>query len=273
MIGLENNTVSLIDYCSDWQNLYAREEKQLLNKLVMIAEDIEHIGSTSVPRIKAKPIIDIMVAAGNKELFLSALKPLLELGYRFIGNGGRKGRLFFVKGSDKITFYHLHLMERDSHYWSNYIFFRDYLRENKEIAKEYEELKVKLSEQYSNDREKYSRYKSRFVKEIVHENKDIDKCKKDDYYQIYRSKSLFLQRYMDSIVQGRKGQIFFAEEVFYRAMDFYNYNYIDYPYYLDKLLEHLNSKFTLQELDIICEEQGKTIEENIRILETVNSFK
>ncbi|MFW6036173.1 MAG: GrpB family protein [Halothermotrichaceae bacterium] len=50
---------------------------------------MEHIGSTSVPAIKAKPIIDIMVAVGNKELFLSALKLLLDLGYRFIGNGGR----------------------------------------------------------------------------------------------------------------------------------------------------------------------------------------
>ncbi|AZO94474.1 GrpB family protein [Halocella sp. SP3-1] len=48
MIGLENNAVSLIDYCSAWQDLFAREEKQLLNKLGMIAEEIEHIGSTSI---------------------------------------------------------------------------------------------------------------------------------------------------------------------------------------------------------------------------------
>ena len=182
MLGLENNTVSLIDYCSDWQNLYAREEKQLLNKLGKIAKKIEHIGSTSIPGIKAKPIIDIMLTVYDKQLFFSVLKPLYDIAYRFLGNSGRRGRLFFVKGHKNITDFHLHLLEENSHYRSNYLFFRDYLRSHFDIAKEYERLKIRLSKEYPYNRNKYSQYKSTFVKKILRKNKNIIYCRENKFY-------------------------------------------------------------------------------------------
>jgi len=103
MFGLENNEVKLIDYTDEWNEVYSLEKNHLLKQLGDNIVNIQHIGSTSIQGMSAKPIIDILVSVGNKELFYSALKPLYDLGYRFLGNGGRRGRLFFVKGKENIT--------------------------------------------------------------------------------------------------------------------------------------------------------------------------
>ena len=195
MFGLENNEVKLIDYTDEWNEVYSLEKDLLQKQLGDNIVNIQHIGSTSIQGMNAKPIIDILVSVGNKDLFYSALKPLYDLGYRFLGNGGRRGRLFFVKGDENITYYHLHLLVAGSHYERNYLLFRDYLRENHECAKKYKHLKIKLIGKFSSNRDKYSQVKSRYVKRVLRDNSDIKECITDNYYRIYSTKSFFLKKY------------------------------------------------------------------------------
>lgn len=257
----------LSSYSPEWEELFCLEEKQLRNRLGNIVVDIQHIGSTSIPGMKSKPIIDIMLIVKDKQIFFSALKPLYDMGYRFLGNGGRSGRLFFVKGRKNITNFHLHLLEENSHYSSNYLFFRDYLRDHFDIAKEYESLKIGLSKEYPYNRDKYSRFKSRFVKKILRKNKNIVYCRENKFYDIYKGKSLFLQRYMDVLILQR-GIGDFIWEVYSRAEDLYNCDN-GYPLKSYDIVEHLNAKFTEKELEIIFEEKEKSLEERMKIREAV----
>ncbi len=192
MFGLENNKVKLIEYTEEWNELYSLEKNRLLKKFGDIIVNIQHIGSTSIPGMTAKPIVDIMVTVEKRELLVSALKPLYDLGYRFLGNGGRRGRLFFVKGNENITYYHLHLLVSGSHYERNYLFFRDYLRENKKFANKYKHLKIELSKKFPSNRDKYSQFKSSFVKRVLRKNTDISECIADSYYKVYSKEGPWL---------------------------------------------------------------------------------
>ena len=271
VFGLENNKVKLIEYTEEWNELYSLEKNRLLKKFGDIIVNIQHIGSTSIPGMTAKPIIDILVSVGNKELLYSTLKYLYDLDYRFLGNGGKRGRLFFVKGNENITYYHLHLLVAGSYYEGNYFLFRDYLRENEECANKYKHLKVTLSEKFPSNRDKYSQFKSKFVKRVLRKNIDLKECITDNYYRIYSTKSLFLQRYMNDFIL-RRG-IGFASEVLYRAIDLYSNSNEEKLLSLNDIIEHLNSKFTDQELEIMYEEKENCFKENIEIWDVVRDIE
>ena len=267
LLGLENGRVKLSCYSSEWEELFCLEEKQLRNRLGDIAVGIQHVGSTSIPGMISKPIIDILITVKDKQFFIPALKPLYDLGYRFLGNAGRRGRLFFVKGQKDITNFHLHLVEENSHYSCNYLFFRDYLRKYVDIAREYESLKKRLSKEYPYDRDKYSRSKSRFVKRILRKNKNLVYCKENNFYDIYKEKSLFTQRYMDLLVLQR-GIGDLIREINYRAAALYNCDN-NFPFNFHDVKEHLKGRFNKKELEIIFEEKEKSLEERLRIKEAV----
>ena len=123
---------------------------------------VEHLGSTSICGISAKPILDIGAAIENFSDGERLVAPLENLGYIFRGENGIPGRHYFVKGEPRRT-HHLHIVEAKSDFWKGHRLFRDYLRENPAAAKEYENLKKSLAETHAEDRRQYTAGKAAFI--------------------------------------------------------------------------------------------------------------
>src|SRR5262245_20286880 len=140
MIGLEPGIVRVVRYERDWKALF-EQEKQLLDLAIGgYAEFIEHVGSTAVTGLDAKPIIDIAVALSSLDLADRCVESLRRLGYRYKGEYGIAGRHYFVKGNPRT--HHLHVVESGSEFWQNHLLFRNHLRDNPDAANEYRELKL-----------------------------------------------------------------------------------------------------------------------------------
>lgn len=165
MIGLKRGTVKLLRYNPKWR-VSALEEIDVLKKAIgSIALDIQHIGSTAIPGMSAKPIIDIDVAVKSLKLLNDLIVPLKKLGYRY--RVGELEKRLFVKGPNEKITYHLHVIELDSDLWNNDLLFRDFLRKNKKEAKQYSELKKELASKFYNDRKSYSSGKEDLIKAIL----------------------------------------------------------------------------------------------------------
>lgn len=172
MIGLKRGTVQLCEHEKEWeieaQNTISRLKKILGN----VAKDIQHVGSTSILSIKAKPIIDIAVAVDKFDDILAYEKELKDAGFYYRPNAQASLRdqlLFacgnFYDGTGDLQTHFIHVVLTGSMDWINYINFRDYLNRTPSVAKEYEDLKVSLAEQAPIDsgREKYLKGKHDFI--------------------------------------------------------------------------------------------------------------
>jgi GrpB-like predicted nucleotidyltransferase (UPF0157 family) len=147
----------------NWPLLFKKERSLLKSSLGNIAFDIDHVGSTAVPGLKAKPIIDIMVSVERLEL-RDVEKKLGTLGYVHVPIDERC-RLFFRKGVPRT--HHLHLVEQGSEERVKHLRFRDRLIAHPEEAAEYQSLKEELAMRFRHDREAYSRGKEAFIQEIL----------------------------------------------------------------------------------------------------------
>ncbi len=127
--------------------------------------DIQHVGSTSIPEMPAKPILDIAVAVESFEGATLCIRPLEELGYTYRGENGIPRRHYFVKGEPRT--HHLHMVEATSAMYKEYILFRDYLVQHPDIALEYALLKKRLAQQFVTERQKYQEQKDPFVQRIL----------------------------------------------------------------------------------------------------------
>lgn len=165
IVGLERGTVRLISYSPAWHTLFEREKKTLLIALQGIVLRIEHIGSTSIPDMEAKPIIDMAAAIPSLDIVQNCIEPLAAVGYEYKGEYGLPGRHFFTKGSPHT--HYLHVVMKSSDHWNAWLTFRDYVTANKQVAAEYSALKRDLAKAYQSDREAYTKAKSEFINMIV----------------------------------------------------------------------------------------------------------
>lgn len=172
MIGLARGAVKIVPYSFSWKEDYKQEEKLLYHLLGENAIDIQHVGSTSIEGLDAKPIIDI--AVGVKSLDdVDKFRNLLESnGYQFRGNAGIEGRIMFAKGSEDLRTHYLHIETINGELWENHIYFRDYLRLNKKAVEEYLKLKKELAIEHSEDRGSYTSAKNEFIKSILKKAKE-----------------------------------------------------------------------------------------------------
>lgn len=169
---LKKDHVDIVAYDSEWPNKAKAEMDKLhgvfpSNKII----DIQHVGSTAIPGLSAKPIIDIQIAVHSLEEMKQMAVPLLQkLGYEYWEENPDPERMFFVKGmppyGEKRT-HHVHIVEVNSKHWNGKIFFRDYLIAHSDIAREYQQLKIKLAQQHTYDREQYTEAKTEFVNKIL----------------------------------------------------------------------------------------------------------
>lgn len=163
-----NDAIEIVPYDSAWPKLAEKEIatlKTILPSACLI--DIQHVGSTAVSGLSAKPIIDIQIAVTS----LPTIKPLAieqlkNFGYVFWDENPEHDRLFFVKGmppyGEKRT-HHVHIVEPNSKHWREKLAFRDYLRSHPDAAHAYQQLKMQLMQQYRYDREAYTQAKTEFI--------------------------------------------------------------------------------------------------------------
>ncbi len=159
----EQRKVILEEHNPEWLILAEQEKKKLLSQLPIEIIEIYHIGSTSIPGIKAKPILDFVVEVGQMKDLLESQDILIRLGYTPKGESGIPGRQFFTKDTNGSRSHHLHAFETGHPDIIRHIAFRDYLRSNPEAAREYEELKEELAQKYPKKSGDYTEAKSDFI--------------------------------------------------------------------------------------------------------------
>lgn len=176
MIGLKRGTVQLVDYDSSWAAEFEKEKQLLTKVLGGKVVRIEHIGSTAVPGLSAKPVIDIEVGLRNFDDY-KRLIPLAEkLGYHFMPDRIFGTYVFMPKGADDCRTHYLHFAEINSSDWNNAIAFRDALRADSKLRNAYASLKYHLASVYE-DRASYTKAKGEFIEQalaVYHKNDRAD---------------------------------------------------------------------------------------------------
>jgi len=163
--------IRIVPYDPRWPAMYRAEAERVQSVLPPgLVCAVEHFGSTAIPGLVAKPIIDILVAVRSvpeaREVAVSSME---SLGYAFWADNPKRDRLFFVKGlppHEGQRTHHVHMTELDSEIWGR-LLFRDYLRTHPKEASRYGALKLELMERYRDDREAYTDAKSAYVEEIM----------------------------------------------------------------------------------------------------------
>lgn len=163
-MGLKNGTVSLEENYTKWEKMFKKEKQKLEEIFGKIAIKIEHIGSTSIKGIKAKPIVDIAVGINDFNDIENLREKLKSL---YAIKEENPDEILLIKEENNITYFLIHIMNVNSKRYNDAIIFRDYIKNNYEKMKEYEDLKIKLTKQYSNDRKMYTKLKNDFIKEIL----------------------------------------------------------------------------------------------------------
>jgi GrpB-like predicted nucleotidyltransferase (UPF0157 family) len=167
-LGLESQVVRLVPHDRRWNDFYRREAERLASAIAaagLPALRIEHVGSTSVPGLAAKPVLDI--AAGRIDTVAAAeyVAVVEGAGYVYRGECGLPGREFFRRG--EVRTHHLHLVELNGEHWQRYLCFRDALRTDDVARDAYEALKRELAQLYPRDREAYVEGKREFVEDVI----------------------------------------------------------------------------------------------------------
>jgi len=156
----------LVPYQEDWPRMFEAEREALTTLLGPAAQAVHHIGSTSVPGLSAKPIIDILVESPDLA-GIEAATPLLEdRGYDARGEHGIPGRRYFSRRDGPGPDVHLHAFECGSEHVEGHLRFRDYLRAHPDEADRYAALKAELAAAHAHDRGAYQLGKSAFIREI-----------------------------------------------------------------------------------------------------------
>lgn len=146
--------------------MFDLERACLISKFEPALVELEHIGSTAVPGLCAKPIVDMMAPVPTMQAAAAMARPLEELAYTLIETGMRN-RLFFRKSAPSGQMYHLHLVELATWHERNERLMRDYLREHPEAATAYGALKGDLARSFADDPLAYTKAKTAFIQGIV----------------------------------------------------------------------------------------------------------
>ena len=154
--------VTVVSYNPKWIQEFEKESKRLQNQIGDNINNIYHIGSTAVPDLKAKPIIDIMLDVKNLVDLDNHSHIFKQLGYEVMGELGIPGRRYFRKGGDNRT-HQIHAFKAGDSNLIRHLAFRDYLIKHKKVADEYGALKFQIAQTCNNDIEKYGDEKDAFV--------------------------------------------------------------------------------------------------------------
>ena len=154
--------IEVVNYQSDWPQKFIAEKALIDSIINPIKIAIEHIGSTSVPGLSAKPIIDILVEVSSLEELDSLNDKFENAGYKPKGEYGIQGRRYFQKGGNARS-HHIHAFEPDNINAFNHRIFRDYLKSHPAISSEYAEIKKQAAKQCNHNSHAYMALKNDFI--------------------------------------------------------------------------------------------------------------
>lgn len=170
--------VEVIEYSVKWKGWFETIANLLSRALNEVNCTIEHVGSTSVQGLDAKPVIDIDIIVADFSDLSLVKKALEDLGYRYKGDLGLEGREMF-KADNPIHPHHLYVCDPNSLALKNHLLFRDHLRANRDTAQQYGALKRDLAKKYPNDVDSYCEQKSDFIAKVLAQcDFDIDEVDK-----------------------------------------------------------------------------------------------
>lgn len=171
-LGLASGTVTVLPYDPRWADQFATASREICDAVGSKIIGVHHVGSTAVPGLSAKPILDILVSVPDFTQALEIIPDLEKLGYEFRPNEEIPDRHYFRRKRGNHRTHHLSLAEPSSHYHRVTLAFRDALRANAGVAQRYAELKLDLARKFPYDREAYIAGKSDFVAETLSKYSD-----------------------------------------------------------------------------------------------------
>ncbi|MGH7350364.1 MAG: GrpB family protein [Candidatus Rokuibacteriota bacterium] len=165
----DQDRVDLVEYDPTWPAHYEAEGRAIRTALAGLASfGLAHFGSTAIPGLVAKPIIDIMLTVPDQSAWPALIEPIESLGYVYWADNPRRDRMFFVKGMPPFgarRTHHIHVRTPDDARTA--LLFTDHLRRHPDEAARYAALKRELAARHSTDRDAYTAGKARYVDDIV----------------------------------------------------------------------------------------------------------
>ena len=166
---MTTRNIIVLPYDEKWKQAFLDIKSELAAALGPLALSIEHVGSTSVPGLAAKPIIDIDVVVRKTNLE-PAIKALATIGYEHEGNGGIEGReMFKYSGKEHLMDHHLYVCPEDSSELKRHVLFRDYLLSHPDAVQAYSQIKKVAAELYPHDIDSYINHKGTVIEKIYKE--------------------------------------------------------------------------------------------------------
>jgi GrpB-like predicted nucleotidyltransferase (UPF0157 family) len=168
MLGLERHTVRLADYDPSWRDAFESESAELRRSVETLICDIQHVGSTAIAGIVAKPILDIAIAVRSRDAIAPLVQRLVSNGYIDRGDSGSDGGYLVVKNREPtVRLAHIHIVTIDDPQWKAYLMFRDALREDAGLRGDYMALKQQLAKEHPTNREAYTNGKRLFIEHVL----------------------------------------------------------------------------------------------------------
>jgi GrpB-like predicted nucleotidyltransferase (UPF0157 family) len=159
--------IEIVDYDATWPRQFAEEKRRILAATGRYVAAVEHIGSTAVPGLAAKPIIDILVGLRSLTDATNCIIPLMGLGYEYVPEFEAElpERRYFRRVVPRPRTHHIHMVETTSEFWRRQLLFRDYLRAHLKDARAYETLKRDLASRFEVGRDAAA--KSVFISAVL----------------------------------------------------------------------------------------------------------
>ena len=162
---MPDERVVIVDYDPEWPLLFAAERERLREALGEGAERIDHVGSTSVPGLAAKPIVDIQISVASFEPPETYDEPLKRLGYE--PGDHLPDHRYYVKRRDGKRLFHAHVCESGKDWESDHLLFREFLKANPRVAEKYAEMKREKAIRFPDSRERYTDAKAPHIEGIM----------------------------------------------------------------------------------------------------------
>lgn len=167
-LGLKRSEVGLVEPNDEWSEEFARERLVIGQVLGDLVSGIEHVGSTAVNALPAKPIIDIAVSVESKDAIDAVVSKLEAIGYVYLHNAAFQGGHMLVRESAPgVGTHHVHVIEATDPQWRSWLRFRDFLKTDRELRQRYARLKLELKDRFPCDRRSYTLGKTRFIESAL----------------------------------------------------------------------------------------------------------
>jgi GrpB-like predicted nucleotidyltransferase (UPF0157 family) len=161
--------VVVSSYCSAWPEVFGGVRGELLEVFAPLTVGIEHIGSTAVPGLAAKPVIDVLLGAGSLEAIEGRIGGLEAVGYAYVSKYEAElpMRRYFVKAPAEGLRIHVHGVVRGGRLWREHLAFREALRADEDLRARYQELKLRLAREFADDKAAYTEAKGPFIEAVL----------------------------------------------------------------------------------------------------------